>query len=143
MKTPTFRHLILSGAIAALLGAGGNVYAAFEMGPKACKNAVAERFTQSAMADISVSRPSHKQHSEAMVDWSLTNEDESAMGYCKVNRDGTVLRLKVEHHKRYSHSNNDELDGFFFDRRTGQWRDESGEVCHSCTPENGFPRHGH
>jgi hypothetical protein len=143
MKKPSFRQLTLATAIVALLGATGSANAAFEMGPKACKNAVAERFDKAVMADISVSRPSHKKHGEAMVDWSVTNESTSAMGYCKINRDGTVLRLKVEHHKQYSNTNDDEMDGFYFDRHTGQWRDPAGEVCHSCTPENGFPRHGH
>ena len=65
------------------------------------------------------------------------------MGYCKINRDGTVLRLKVEHHKKYQTSSNDEQGDFYYDRHTGQWRDPDGEVCHSCTPENGFPRHPH
>jgi hypothetical protein len=34
-----------------------------------------------------------------------------------------------------------EIDGFYFDRHIGQWRDPDGEICHSCTPENGFPDH--
>lgn len=142
MKNPIFRRLILAGAMTALLGATGSAYSAFEMGPKACKNAVAERFDQAVMADISVSRPSHKRHGEAKVDWSVSNESTSAMGYCKINRDGTVLKLKVEHHKQYSNAGNDEQDGFYYDRHTHQWRDPDGEVCHSCTPENGFPSHG-
>jgi hypothetical protein len=29
-------------------------------------------------------------------------------------------------------------DGFYFDRSVNQWRDPDGEICHSCTPENGF-----
>ena len=29
-------------------------------------------------------------------------------------------------------------DGFYFDRSINMWRDPAGEVCHSCTPENGF-----
>jgi len=28
--------------------------------------------------------------------------------------------------------------GFYFDRGVNMWRDPDGEVCHSCTPENGF-----
>ena len=28
--------------------------------------------------------------------------------------------------------------GFYFDRSVNQWRDPDGEVCHTCTPENGF-----
>lgn len=29
-------------------------------------------------------------------------------------------------------------DGFYFDRNTNQWKDPDGEVCHTCTPDNGF-----
>ena len=36
-----------------------------------------------------------------------------------------------------------DIDGFYYDRHMGQWRDPDGEVCHSCTPENGFPARQH
>ena len=143
MQPTSYRPLILAAAIATLFGANGTAYADFEMGPKACKNSVAERFEDASMADITVAAASHKRHGEARVDWSILTEGSSAMGYCKINRDGTVLRLKIEHHKKYQTSSNDEQDGFYYDRHTGQWRDPDGEVCHSCTPENGFPRHPH
>jgi len=39
------------------------------------------------------------------------------------------------------HSNNDEYDGFYYDEHRGKWRDDRGEICHTCTPENGFPDH--
>ena len=32
--------------------------------------------------------------------------------------------------------------GFYYDRHVGQWRDPEGEICHTCTPENGFPARG-
>ena len=32
-------------------------------------------------------------------------------------------------------------DGFYFDRGANAWKDPSGEICHTCTPDNGFPDH--
>jgi len=144
-KSPT-RQLLSGLAIAVALTAANSANAAFEQGPGACENAVGERFTSASMADITASKAYHKNGSEARVDWSVTTEDESAMGYCKVNRDGTVLRLKVEHHKRYHRrpQHEDVIDGMYYDRHSRNWRmEDTDEVCHTCTPENGFPRHGH
>ena len=31
--------------------------------------------------------------------------------------------------------------GFYFDRDANAWKDPSGEICHTCTPDNGFPDH--
>lgn len=33
-----------------------------------------------------------------------------------------------------------EQDGFYYDKHVGKWRDPAGDVCHTCTPENGFPK---
>ena len=32
-----------------------------------------------------------------------------------------------------------EQDGFYYDTHVNKWRDPAGEVCNTCTPENGFP----
>ena len=76
------------------------------------------------------------------IDWSIHMESETARGFCKVTKGGDVVKLKVVHHKTYRKSNNDEFDGFYYDEHLGKWRDDSGEICHSCTPDNGFPNHG-
>jgi hypothetical protein len=146
MKKSPAHQLLFGLAIAAALTAANSANATFEQGAVGCENAVAEQFPSASMADITASTPYHKSHSEARIDWSVTTEDESAMGYCKVNRGGIVLRMKVEHHKRYHRrpQHEDVIDGMYYDRHSRNWRmEDTDEVCHTCTPENGFPRHGH
>ena len=140
MKQTQYRSLVAASALVVLLGASGGVFA---LGEKACKNAVGEKFIDASMADISVSASVSKSHGEARVDWSVMSEKTSAMGHCKVNKGGNVVKLKVDHHKKYhdSDSGSDKQDGFYYDKHIGKWRDPAGETCHTCTPENGFPDH--
>lgn len=134
--------LLLGATMISLLCASGAVHA---LGEKACKNSVAERFTEASMAEISVSASVPKKNGEARVDWSVQSEKVSAMGTCKINKGGDVVKVKVDHHKKYQDSTDsaasDEQDGFYYDKHIGKWRDPAGEVCHTCTPENGFPDH--
>ena len=140
MKQLQYRSLVIGTALTALLFTSGS---AFALGEKGCKNAVAEKFTDASMADISVSASVPKKNGEARVDWSVMTEKTSAMGHCKVNKGGDVVKLTVDHHKKYHASKpaSDEQDGFYYDKHIGKWRDPAGEVCNSCTPENGFPDH--
>ncbi|MEA3292491.1 MAG: hypothetical protein U9Q71_09360 [Pseudomonadota bacterium] len=138
MKQTQYRSLVLGAALTTLLGASGSAYA---FGERACKNSVAETFYDAVMADISVSRSVPMKHGEARIDWSVQSEGTLARGFCKVNAGGDVVRLKTLSHKRYEKSGGDEQDGFYYDEHIGTWRDPSGETCHSCTPENGFPNH--
>ena len=144
MKQSQYHSLVAGAALFALLGASGSAIA---LGEKWCKNSVAERFSDASMADISVSASVPLKHGEARVDWSVQTEKTSAMGYCKVNKGGDVVKVKIDHHKKYHDSDpggksgSDEQDGFYYDKHIGKWRDPAGETCHTCTPENGFPDH--
>ena len=145
MKKSQYRSLVVGTALTALFGVSGS---AFALGEKACKNSVGERFTDATRADISVSASTpRKNHEGARVDWSVMTEKTSAMGHCRINKGGNVVKLKVDHHKKYHDSDSggksgsDEQDGFYYDKHIGKWRDPAGETCHSCTPENGFPDH--
>lgn len=96
------------------------------------------------MAALSV-RPGKK---ENHVGFTLKWDGASGKGYCRVTPDGVVKEVKLNKFHgagSASHPNNNgeymEQDGFFRDG-SGRWRDPSGEVCHSCTPENGFPAAG-
>jgi len=39
-------------------------------------------------------------------------------------------------------SSGNDYDGFYYDRGVHKWRDPDGVICHTCTPENGYPAHG-
>jgi hypothetical protein len=133
-------HLLFGAVVSTLLSISGSAYAT---GENACENEVAERFPNASMADI-VATPSVAIKGGALrVDWSIHMENETARGFCKVTKGGDVVRLKVLHHKTYKQkkSSNDDFDGFYYDEHLGKWRTDDGEICHSCTPENGFPAH--
>ena len=144
MKQLQYRSLVAGSALVVLLGVSGSTFA---LGEKACKNSVGEKFLDASMADISVSASIPRKQGGARVDWSVMTEKTSAMGHCRVNKGGNVVKLKVDHHKKYhdsksgGKSNSDEQDGFYYDKHMGKWRDPAGEICNSCTPENGFPHH--
>jgi hypothetical protein len=122
-----------------LVAASGN---AFAIGEKACENEVAGLFPGASMADITATPAVPTKHGTLRVDWAVQTENETARGFCKVTRGGDVVRVKTKYHKKYKQSGNDSYDGFYYDEHIGKWRDNSGEVCHTCTPDNGFPAHG-
>jgi hypothetical protein len=116
---------------------------------KACKSAVAgnNKFMDVPMAGISV-RPGNKEnHVRFTVQW----EGLKGHGNCKVNKKGHVKEVNVKefHDGRGNNKHGGgsgvpkDIDGFYYDRHMGQWRDPDGEVCHTCTPENGFPARQH
>lgn len=142
MKTVSqnnYRSLVLGAAMTTLLAASGSAYA---IGEQACEVEVTGLFPDASMADVVASPSVPIKHGALRVDWSVNTENETARGFCKVTKGGDVVRVKTLHHKAYKkHSNNDEYDGFYYDEHRGKWRDDRGEICHTCTPENGFPDH--
>ncbi len=152
MKRYISLGLILGFSGAALLAASSSALAysttqIIQM--KACKSAVAgnHKFMDVPMAGISV-RPGKKEnHVRFTVQW----EGLKGHGNCKVNMEGHVKRVDVkEFHDGRGNSSQGggsgapkDIDGFYYDRHMGQWRDPDGQVCHSCTPENGFPARQH
>lgn len=134
-----FRTLVLGAAMTTFVAASGN---AFAIGEQACEAEITGMFPGASMADV-VATPAVPIRGGALrVDWSVNLENETARGFCKVTKGGDVVRVKTLHHKTYKKSSsNDEYDGFYYDEHLGKWRDNSGEICHSCTPENGFPDH--
>ena len=139
MKQINFRSLVLGAALATLLSASGTAYA---IGEQACESEVAGIFPGASMADIVATPAVPMRHGALRVDWSVNTENETARGFCKVTKGGDVVRVKTQSHKRYRESNNDQYDGFYYDEYMGKWRDNNGEICHTCTPDNGFPSHG-
>lgn len=110
-----------------------------------CKNVVmteTREFQDIPMAGFSVGGKHHHN-----VLWSIHWDGQTANGSCKFH-DGHFkgveiqTHLKHAHHQKKSEHYKGKYGGFYYDRHIGQWRDPDGEVCHTCTPENGFPRHG-
>ena len=132
--------LFISGVIlVTLLGASVN---AFAIGERACKNEVVVIFKHASMADVAVTPSVPVKHGALRVDWAVSTSSESARGFCKVTKGGDVVRVKTEHHKTYMKRDNSQFDGFYYDEHIGRWRDNNGDICHTCTPDNGFPAHG-
>jgi hypothetical protein len=112
---------------------------------KACKIAVLEqsKFHDLPMAAVSVYPGKKKNHAHFSVRW----DGLKAEGNCKVSGNSYVEKVKIKnfHDGRSGNSgsgyNSQGLDGFYWDRHIGKWRDPNGRVCHTCTPENGFPDH--
>ncbi len=67
-----------------------------------------------------------------------------ADGHCQVSKQGMVKNvdiIKFHNNRKKYDSDYDKSEaghGFYYDRYIGKWRDPDGEVCYTCTPENGF-----
>ncbi len=139
MKQSKCRNLLIGAAALTLLGASATAYA---IGENACENEVAGLFPDASMADITATPAVPGKRGTFRVDWSVQTNQETARGFCKVTGSGDVVRVKTEYHKKYRSSGNDQYDGFYYDEQMGKWRDNNGEICNTCTPDNGFPDHG-
>ena len=126
-----------------LLAGTSQVMAASVSQMKVCKIAILNQpqLHDFPMAAISV-RPGKKPN---RVAYTLRWEGASGHGYCRVTPEGDVREIKLKSFHRGGGGGNNldsgghvEQDGFWRDDR-GRWIDPSGEVCHTCTPENGFP----
>jgi len=132
----------LSGVMVLL--ASSSTFAVSGAGMKACEMAVLNKskFHDLPMAAVSVYPGKKKYHAHFTVRWDGLKAD----GSCKLDG-GYVERVNVNkfHDGRSGNRDADnwehsgDLDGFYYDRHQGQWRDPHGRTCHTCTPENGFP----
>ncbi len=81
---------------------------------------------------------------ENCVHFTVCRDVLMADGRCQVSRQGIVKNVDIIkfHNNRKKHDSDDDKSeaghGFYYDRHIGKWRDPDGEVCYSCTPENGF-----
>jgi len=134
----------LSGAV--LLLSSTTVLAASGAGMKACEMAVLQKskFHDLPMAAVSVYPGKKENHAHFTVRWNGLKAD----GHCKL--DGSYVEnvnVNKYHDGRSGNRDNDnwehsgDLDGFYYDKHQSQWRDPHGRVCHTCTPDNGFPDH--
>jgi hypothetical protein len=131
---------------AALFLVTHSVLAVSTSGMKACKMAVLEKskFHDLPMAAVSVYPGKKQNRAHFTVRWDGLKAD----GHCKVNGNYVEeVNVNKFHDGRSGNRDSDnwehsgDLDGFYYDKHQGQWRDPHGRICHTCTPENGFPDH--
>ncbi|MEH6583218.1 MAG: hypothetical protein V7754_14850 [Halioglobus sp.] len=110
-----------------------------------CKREVmtqTHEFQHLPMAAFSVNGTHHHN-----ILWNIHWNGQTANGSCKFH-DGRFGKVEIHTHLKHAskqkHGNKYKgaYGGFYYDRHVGQWRDPDGHVCHTCTPENGFPRYG-
>lgn len=139
------RSLLYGVSSILLLSVGSSAMAATVAQMKACKSAVLDhsKFHDLPMAAVSVYPGKKKNHAHFTVRWDGLKAD----GNCKVSGRDYVDKVTVKHFHDGRTGNRDGgydsegLDGFYWDRHIGMWRDPDGRRCHTCTPENGFPDH--
>lgn len=125
-----------------------NAHAVSGAGMKACEMAVLQKpkFHDLPMAAVSVYPGKKESHAHFTVRWDGLKAD----GNCKLSG-SYVEKVNVKKYSDNRRRNLDEdnwehsgdLDGFYYDRHQGQWRDPRGRICYTCTPENGFPDHSY
>jgi len=142
MKKKTIGRIVFGISTALLFAGSANAATVAQM--KACKMAVLEKskFHDLPMAAVSVYPGKKNNHAHFTVRWDGLKAD----GNCKVSGNDYVEKVKIKsfHDGRTGNSGGYEtegMEGFYWDKHIGMWRDPEGRRCHSCTPENGFPDH--
>lgn len=74
--------------------------------------------------------------------WAVEWDGVGASGTCRVGPGNNRVHKDTILKQRDRHKPESEAGGFYYDRHIAAWRDPDGQVCHTCTPENGFPDHG-
>lgn len=105
---------------------------------KSCKNSVAHKHTKPSMADISVSPKAGGKHNQALVAWTVDLDGYKTRGTCTLSDDGHALKIATTEKV----GGEFDMEGFYYDRHAGKWRDPAGDIYHTRTPESGVPRHG-
>lgn len=96
-------------------------------------------FSDLPMAAFSVWSGGDKPSGNA--DWAIKWDGLKASGTCKVGPNNNKVHKVTVLNKRQKGGGGSKND-FYYDRHLAAWRDPDGRVCHTCTPENGFPDHG-
>jgi len=148
-KKALYLYLAVGGAVLATTSINALANASANQRMESCKIAVLDKseFRDLPMAAVSVFHGKDKKHPTFTVRW----DGLKANGKCKVGDENRVRNVHIDqiHDGRHggrpsnswNDSNNDE--GFYYDNHIGKWRDPEGRTCHTCTPDNGFPRGGY
>lgn len=105
---------------------------------RACHDAVWQQrqFQNIPNAGISIDGGDSKPNGRARVHWRVDWERKHARGICIVDKKNQVINLEIQSVQ------NDKPQGagqgIYFDTRSRRWKTSDGQVCYTCTPENGF-----
>lgn len=97
-------------------------------------------FSDLPMAAFSVWSGGDKPSGNA--DWAVKWDGLKANGTCKVGPNNNKVHKVTVINKRQKGGGGGAKNNFYYDRHVAAWRDPDGKICHTCTPENGFPDHG-
>lgn len=105
---------------------------------RACHDAVWQQrqFKKIPNAGISVDGGDYKPNGRARVHWRVDWDNTHARGVCIVDKHNQVINIQVQSMQTgHDHGSG---EGTYFDSRSRKWKTDDGQVCHTCTPENGF-----
>ena len=97
-------------------------------------------FSDQPMAAFSVWSGGDRRGGNA--DWAVKWDGLKANGTCKVGPNNHKVHKVTIINKRQKGGGNAGNNDYYYDRHIAAWRDPGGKICHTCTPENGFPDHG-
>ncbi|BAQ64827.1 hypothetical protein GM3709_1592 [Geminocystis sp. NIES-3709] len=100
-----------------------------EQRPGLCKNKVMYRYN----TDISDVQITMKNITGEKIYWLVQSTGRT--GHCIFDRSHNVIRLVVDNQEQ----NLPATGAIYWNSQSNQWIAPDGGVCHSCTPENGFP----
>ena len=99
-----------------------------EQMPGQCKTEASGHYNTN-MADVAITSISSK-----TVSYKIRSTGKT--GRCTFNNDNELVKIvpDQQQEKRYKATGN-----IYWSKKAGKWIASDGMVCHTCTPENGFP----
>ena len=95
------------------------------------------KFQSIPNAGISVDSGRLKKNGDVRVHWRVEWDDMHARGVCVVSQSNEILEFK-ENLAAQDWAHGEGAD-FYFDTRSFKWKESAtGQICHTCTQENGF-----
>ncbi|WP_019503864.1 hypothetical protein [Pleurocapsa sp. PCC 7319] len=98
-----------------------------EQRPGWCKNEVLDRYN-TYMADVTITGQKNRE-----VSWKL--DSTGRKGTCLFNSNNEFVRIKVSPHELHYKA----TGAIYWNKRKKKWIAPDGGICHTCSPENGFP----
>jgi hypothetical protein len=107
---------------------------------KACHDHLWEvpKFRDIPNAGISIEGSEAGGKGKARVHWRVEWDNMHARGICMVDPDLTILHFEEHAYEADWEHGAAAPSGIYFDTRSRRWKTTDGQVCHTCTPENGF-----
>jgi len=107
---------------------------------KACHDAVWEQgeFKDIPNAGISIVSGEVLPNGRTRVHWKVDWDNNHARGTCVAEPNGNIFKFEV-HSRQNDYAHGGGADEYY-DTHSRRWKTPDGQVCHTCTPENGYPQ---